>query len=386
MRKVYAGKAVIAELRGTGANSYDTVTWKASDPVTGAGVSYINDPTGYKGYITELTEPLGQSVELEPPPTEPQPPTYEAYLFSAREAEWQCSDEAKAFYGGFQGLPDHCQNRILMDLNIPLKDTFGWNAPGSDSFSRQKPEGTEVSGPPVLRPARKYSKEEIAEFRRQAADGRFDNEAIPDPSMPSDLAQRLDVSAVGDEPPLSKKAAEQMVAKALPVMQAALGNSRCADWLHSILIAVLEKMNGAKFDEHMVASLKATYSMDSLYSKISEAKKIYEPAKDKNGGTVAEAQEGTQTVTFYRRAFQTKVEKDLSFDGSGSGWSELYDGDVALTLIHEAIHLWGAGFTDETIGEILLKRKVSREAGSNAITKEVRNNCGNFVGRQRIVE
>jgi len=90
-RKVFAGKAVIAELRGTGLNSYDTVTWKTSDPVTGTVVSYTNDGTVNTGFVSEQNEPLGQGISLVPPPVEPQPPTYEAYLFSAREPEWQCS-------------------------------------------------------------------------------------------------------------------------------------------------------------------------------------------------------------------------------------------------------------------------------------------------------
>jgi len=48
-------------------------------------------------------------------------------LFDAYDdPEWQCNIDA-SFYGGFNGLPDHCQNRILMNLSIPLTDIFGWH-------------------------------------------------------------------------------------------------------------------------------------------------------------------------------------------------------------------------------------------------------------------
>lgn len=59
--------------------------------MSGTIVSYTNDGTSNTGFVSEQNEPFGQGISLEPPPVEPQPPTYEAYLFSAREPEWQCS-------------------------------------------------------------------------------------------------------------------------------------------------------------------------------------------------------------------------------------------------------------------------------------------------------
>ena len=117
---------MIAELRGTGTESYDMVTWKTSDPVTGTVVSYTNDGTSNTGIVSNQTEPLGQSISLSPPPVEPEPPTYEAHLFDAYDPEWQCNIDA-SFYGGFNGLPDHCQNKILKNLGLALKDIFGWH-------------------------------------------------------------------------------------------------------------------------------------------------------------------------------------------------------------------------------------------------------------------
>ncbi|MBV6496413.1 MAG: hypothetical protein DYH05_03085 [Acidobacteria bacterium ACB1] len=76
------------------------------------------------GYVSDQNEPLGQGISLEPPPVEPEPPTYEAHLFDAYDPEWQCNIDA-SFYGGFNGLPDHCQNKILKNLGLALKDIFG---------------------------------------------------------------------------------------------------------------------------------------------------------------------------------------------------------------------------------------------------------------------
>jgi len=106
--------------------SYDMVTWKAADPASGTVVSYTNDGTANTGFVSEQNEPLGQSISLTPPPIEPQSPTYEAHIFDAYDPEWQCS-VSRAFYGGFGGMPDHCQNKILKDLRIPLTETFGWH-------------------------------------------------------------------------------------------------------------------------------------------------------------------------------------------------------------------------------------------------------------------
>ncbi|MBX7061529.1 MAG: hypothetical protein K1X52_07705 [Pyrinomonadaceae bacterium] len=128
--KVFTGKAVIAELRGTGTGIGDMVTWKTSDPASGTEVSYRNDGTANTGYVSGQVEPLGQSVALTDPepPNEPSqyPSSYEQYLFSARESEWECKVSDK-FYGGFQGMPDHCQKKRLMDLRIPLAQTFNWD-------------------------------------------------------------------------------------------------------------------------------------------------------------------------------------------------------------------------------------------------------------------
>jgi len=171
--------------------SYDMVTWKAADPASGTVVSYTNDGTANTGFVSEQTEPLGQSISLTPPPAEPQPPTYEAHLFDAYDPEWQCS-VSRAFYGGFGGMPDHCQNKILKDLRIPLTETFGWHASTVTSISFSGDSALARNLPPVLQPGIKRSKEEIARLKALAVTGKFDNEAEADSSLPSDVAQRLD--------------------------------------------------------------------------------------------------------------------------------------------------------------------------------------------------
>lgn len=56
-------------------------------------IKTLIDGTANTGIVSEQTEPLGQRISLEPPPVEPQPPTYEAYLFDAFDPEWQCSKQ-----------------------------------------------------------------------------------------------------------------------------------------------------------------------------------------------------------------------------------------------------------------------------------------------------
>ena len=110
------------------------VTWKTSDPASGTVVSYTNDGTANTGFVSEQTEPLGQSVALTDPEPPNEPQTYEQHLFFASDPEWQCS-VPDAFYGGFQGRPDHCQNKVLRNLDIPLTDTFKWNTIPCESSS-----------------------------------------------------------------------------------------------------------------------------------------------------------------------------------------------------------------------------------------------------------
>ena len=75
-------------------NYENQVPNSVSDPASGTEVSYRNDGTANTGYVSGQVEPLGQSVALTDPepPNEPSqyPSSYEQYLFSARESEWQC--------------------------------------------------------------------------------------------------------------------------------------------------------------------------------------------------------------------------------------------------------------------------------------------------------
>ena len=89
-RKVYAGKAVIAELTGSGTGTYDNVTWKTSDPATGTVVSYWNAGTSNTGAVSEENEPLGQRIALEDPEEPFQPESYEQHFNFASDPDWQC--------------------------------------------------------------------------------------------------------------------------------------------------------------------------------------------------------------------------------------------------------------------------------------------------------
>ncbi len=124
---MFAGKAVIAELRGTGSGVGDMVTWKTSDPASGTVVSYTNDGTANTGFVSEQTEPLGQKIDVTDPEPPNEPQTYEQHLFFASDPEWQCS-VPDAFYGGFQGRPDHCQNKVLMSFDRSLDQIYGFSS------------------------------------------------------------------------------------------------------------------------------------------------------------------------------------------------------------------------------------------------------------------
>ncbi|KXJ99560.1 MAG: hypothetical protein UZ17_ACD001002406 [Acidobacteria bacterium OLB17] len=213
-RNVFAGKAVIAELRGTGSGSFDTVTWKTSDPASGTVVSYMNDGTVNTGAVSEQHEPLGQRIAVADPEAPNEPQTYAQHLFFASEPSWQC-DVSAAFYGGFQGMPEHCQSKVLMNLNLPLTEIFGWY-----------PESTmliysEVHQSPDARPGQGGGHESLHfdNAIRRAALGTTrkarDKEgptgsctydangpsckvaSLPD-GLPSDLEQRLDTANPGD--------------------------------------------------------------------------------------------------------------------------------------------------------------------------------------------
>jgi YD repeat-containing protein len=115
--KVFAGESVIAV---QGANG---VLWKTADPVTGTTGSLTET-----GGETEDAEPLGQKI-LKRDPTvlaEPDAPSYETRLGSANDPQWQCEAGA-AFYGGFSGMPFHCQKKALFaaGIKLPWEDEIG---------------------------------------------------------------------------------------------------------------------------------------------------------------------------------------------------------------------------------------------------------------------
>ena len=368
------------------------VTWKTSDPVSGTVVSYTNDGTANTGFVSEQTEPLGQSVALTDPEPPNEPSTYEQHLFFASEPEWQCEAVGLGAYGSlFKDRPEHCQRKALYAAGAHLP----WEGEVTSVLKISKPTNPLHEALHQLEPAQETMQKTLSitdkfasggpssggeEEWYQSGVGQWSVYVTPD--FPSDVDLSLDPAFAGDEPPLSKKKAEEMVANALPVMQTALEDRHCSEWLQSIMVQVLEKINGSSFTDAMKTNLKNYYSVDSLYDKINKASKFYEPRKEK--AVAAEAQEGAQKVTFYRGTFQFRAGSDFSVNGDSPGWRNFLVGDVALTLIHEAVHLWGAGFTDEAIGEILTGEKVSHDEGSAALTKAIEANCGGVVGRRAV--
>jgi len=79
---------------------------------------------------------LGQSVALTDPEPPNEPSTYEQHLFFASDPEWQCS-VPELFYGGLQGMPEHCQNRVLMSFDRSLDQIFGWHPSSLKRIEKQ---------------------------------------------------------------------------------------------------------------------------------------------------------------------------------------------------------------------------------------------------------
>jgi len=197
---------------------WEDVLYTHEDIVTGTVVSYRNDGTSNTGFVSEQNEPLGQSISLSPPPVEPEPPTYEAHLFDAYDPEWQCSVDWN-FYGGFNGLPDHCQNKILKNLGLALKDIFGWH-PSSVSKIVDSPlpgyvgGGSDGMAYAMGRALSSSSKLSLSGGTKtvdcpdtDSADGTIRvctsinglrDKNRSGPSLPNDIDQRLDASNGGD--------------------------------------------------------------------------------------------------------------------------------------------------------------------------------------------
>ncbi|MBX3282993.1 MAG: hypothetical protein KF756_11000 [Acidobacteria bacterium] len=155
-----------------------------------------------------------------------------------------------AFYGGFQGLPDHCQDRVLMNLDTPLTDTFGWHPSslkridGLVDFSPNSPNGSDGG----LSIASRTMGRALTISHKSASDGDgapdcedsggiirvcTKEKGLADASLPSDLAQHLDASA-GD-PKLGGNAKDRrtlnlIADKAINLLKT---NKKCRDALSS---------------------------------------------------------------------------------------------------------------------------------------------------------
>ena len=115
---IYAGGTRIAGLLGSG-----SIAWKTADPVTGSSVQMNSD--GTEQAVLE-NEPLGQNIYLYDPEVI-EPPANDTNVFTADDAHWKCEQSNAAFlYGDMTRSPFECQKRYLQDLDIPLKDFFGW--------------------------------------------------------------------------------------------------------------------------------------------------------------------------------------------------------------------------------------------------------------------
>lgn len=88
---------------------WNTVEWTTADPVTGTTgkFSYL-DGSNYSN--TEEHEPFGQWITKNDPAEPPQPPPSDpGPIGGADDPQWQCSKDLEGFWGGFSGMPFHCQ-------------------------------------------------------------------------------------------------------------------------------------------------------------------------------------------------------------------------------------------------------------------------------------
>ncbi len=103
--KVYAGGAVIA------VENQGIASMKTADPVTGTVANYVYYDSEFSS-STEEQEPLGQNIWRYDPEDPPEPLPNEPFAGSADWPEWQC-EPGQDYYGGFEQMPIHCQQKIL---------------------------------------------------------------------------------------------------------------------------------------------------------------------------------------------------------------------------------------------------------------------------------
>ena len=110
--KVFAGNAVIG---GEGTN----FGWRTADPVTGTVGSFSYTAEYGTHFYKEETEPLGQTLHPSDPADIPEPPANDSGINRADDPHWQCTAGAQ-FYGGFTGMPFHCQLKALLNAGDKL--------------------------------------------------------------------------------------------------------------------------------------------------------------------------------------------------------------------------------------------------------------------------
>lgn len=75
--------------------------------------------------MKEEYEPLGQTInKWDPALDNDPPPTTPEQIGSASDPEWQCNEKLKGFWGGFTGMPWHCQKKALMEAGSKLPWEF----------------------------------------------------------------------------------------------------------------------------------------------------------------------------------------------------------------------------------------------------------------------
>lgn len=298
------------------------------------------------GYVSDQNEHLGQGISLEPPPVEPQPPTYEAYLFSAREPEWQCSSP-------FSFQPVSCQIRA----EIAASETdFGMHTlydpdkrPGDPSYISLDYEESQNPAA-IMRPILYSMLKGTVKPREIKYGGGF--KVTPDTEYPAETAMRFyrylkdgqdmtDISdfkdaSYGDPPPPTSYNLDDLLDNAEGVIKNA--KDKCAELLGPDALAKFKKLRqDRKIKYGEVHGAEATTDGDRI--TLDPNTYVFDP--DYRLAVIPGSKYNTKKLS---ESELRKFEKMVS----ESGASSRYDYATAA-VIHEFLHAIGKFPPDVTV-------------------------------------
>ena len=256
--RIYMGGTLLATAWGTsttGTSADDAITFHATDPVTDTEVNYGYTPSTSFGGGQEK-EPFGQKI-ASVDPYSGGGTSYGNILNSAQDPEWQCM-LPKEFYGGFFGLPAHCQRAEMQGAGFSLQEAFGYGKADLTSIAQTAShEGSHGSAPTrageaasdviaatTAKSTDKTSKEESDGNCQRGPSGQFLEGCQNDPDNPTEIDPIGKVSAefgsrqTNESAPYSLK---DLVKAAETKIRSATG--KCADLLGKNALAAFDRIS-----------------------------------------------------------------------------------------------------------------------------------------------